>query len=75
MIRQMVDAVEAEHTGISVVADDTDVFVLLLHYYVVLKLSLLVIMESPVRERAVIDIRKTTQKHRNIATDLLFAAL
>ena len=71
MLRQMVDAVEAEHTGIFVVADDTNVFVLLLHYYVVLKLSLLVIIESTAKERAVIDIRKTAQEHINIATDLL----
>ncbi|KAH3850517.1 hypothetical protein DPMN_092929 [Dreissena polymorpha] len=73
MIRKMVDAVEAEHTGISVVADDTEVFVLLFPYYVVIKLSLLVIMVSPVKEKAVIDIRKTASKHINIATDLLSA--
>ncbi|KAH3768602.1 hypothetical protein DPMN_169821 [Dreissena polymorpha] len=42
----MVITVEAEHTGITVAADDTDV-ILLKHYYVVLKQSLLVIMESP----------------------------
>ena len=32
MIRRMVDAVEAEHACTFVVADDTDVFVLFLHY-------------------------------------------
>ncbi|KAH3791789.1 hypothetical protein DPMN_145279 [Dreissena polymorpha] len=69
----MVDVVEAEHTGISVVADEADVFVLLLHYFVVLKLSLLVIIESPVKERAVIYIRKTAQKYIHIATVLLSA--
>ncbi|KAH3835057.1 hypothetical protein DPMN_108395 [Dreissena polymorpha] len=30
-------------------------------------------MESPVKERAVINIRKTAQKHINIATDVLSA--
>ncbi|KAH3876583.1 hypothetical protein DPMN_000429 [Dreissena polymorpha] len=30
-------------------------------------------MESPLKEKAVIDIRKTAQKHINIATDLLSA--
>ncbi|KAH3831923.1 hypothetical protein DPMN_105195 [Dreissena polymorpha] len=71
----MVDAVQAEHTGISVVADDTDVLVLLIHYYVVLKLTLLVIMEQPVRERGIIDIRKNASNQRNIATDLLSSAV
>ena len=72
MIRQMVDAVEAEHTGMYVAADDTDVSVLLKHYYLVRKISLLFIME---RERGVIDICKTAFNHRNIATSLCLLTL
>ena len=59
MRRKIVDAVEAEHTGISVAAYDTYVFVLLIHLYVVINLSLLFIINSPLRERAVIDNRKS----------------
>ncbi|KAH3866471.1 hypothetical protein DPMN_029535 [Dreissena polymorpha] len=50
MTMQLVDAVEAARTDISVVPEGTDVLVLWLHYYLVLTLSPLVIMDSPVRE-------------------------
>ena len=39
------------------VSDDTDVFVLLLHYYQAQNLSIPVVMESPIKDRAVIDTR------------------
>jgi len=73
IIQQMIDAVHEGHTGVAVLSDDTDVFVLLVYYYVVLKLSLCVIMESPVKDRVVTDIKQTAEKHFRIASDLLAA--
>ena len=55
----MVAAAQENQKRISVVSDDTDVFVLLCYHYQAQKLSLPVVMESPVKERAVIDIRQT----------------
>ena len=46
-----------------VVADDTDVFVLLLHYHHMANLENVVLMESPIKGRTVADILKTMQKH------------
>ena len=48
--------------GITVVSDDTDVFVLLLHYYLEDGLTLLVTMQSPIKDRIVVDIGKTVEK-------------
>ena len=71
MIWQMYDTVENNHKGIAVIADDTDVFVLLVHYYFALSLSVLLIMESPIKERTVVDIGKTVLANRNIVRELL----
>ena len=70
MIQQLVRSVEG-HQGVVVISDDTDVFVLLVHYYAALHLSQMVIMESPVRDRAVINIGQTAQKHNHFVPDLL----
>ena len=54
--------------------DDTYVFVLLVHYYNSMckrSNSAPMIMSSPVKERAVIDIRGTVESHSDIADDLL----
>ena len=60
--------------SVRVVCDDTDVFVLLVHYYnsrCKYSNSAPMIMSSPVKERAVIDIRATVESHSDIADDLL----
>jgi hypothetical protein len=59
--------------NISVVCDDTDVFVLLLYYYWTCGLADVLIMESPIRGKSVIDIAKTVQKHEDIVEGLLAA--
>ena len=59
LAHQMVVVATEENKGVSVISDDTDVFALLLHYYVEQKLTGLVIMESPVKDRVTIDIRAT----------------
>ena len=55
----------------TILADDTDVYVLLLHHYLEQNLQLPMIMASPIRERKVIDIQATVAKHRDIIPSLL----
>ena len=60
--------------SVRIVCDDTDVFVLLVHYYNSRwkgSNSAPMIMSSPVKERAVVDIRATVESHSDIAHDLL----
>ena len=69
-------AISSSQSGksIRVVSDDTDVIVLLVHFYnskCATSNSAPMIMSSPVQERAVIDIRATAEKHSDIAHDLL----
>ena len=75
MIVQQVAEVKAKK--VLVVADDTDiaVLVLLLHFccQVDIQASTSVLMVSPIRGRAVIDINATVDLHRDIITDLLAA--
>ena len=64
-------AAENEESKIIVVADDTDVFVLLLHYHHMANLKNVVLMESPIKGRTVVDIGKTVQKHSEIVEGIL----
>ena len=73
LAHQMVIVGSEENKGASVISDDTDVFVLLLHHYVKQKLIGVVIMESHVEDRVTIDIKATAIEHRNIIPDLLAA--
>ena len=59
---------------VRVMCDDTDIFVLLVHYYnsrCKCSSSAPMIMSSPVKERAVIDIRAAVESHGDIADALL----
>ena len=56
---------------VHVIADDTDIFVLLTHFYYVEKCAHPLFMISPVKDRPNIDIRLTSQKNADIAFDLL----
>ena len=47
----MVASDHENQKGISIVSDDTDVFVLLHYHYQAQNLSLPVVMESPIKER------------------------
>ena len=55
------------------VADDTDIFVLLFHFccQCYIPVSTSVLMVSPIRGRALIDINATVDLHRDIIPDLL----
>ena len=57
--------------SVQVVCDDTDVFILLVHFYHTHGPGSPMIMSSPVKERAVIDIKQTSEVHKDIAPDLL----
>ena len=54
-----------------VVADDTDIFLLLLYFCSRGDITCNVLMASPVSGRAVLDISATVQKHKRIITELL----
>ena len=54
-----------------VVADDTDVFVLLLHYHHMANLKNVVLMESPIKGGTVVDTGKIVQKHSEIVEGIL----
>ena len=73
MIVQQVAEVKAKK--VLVVADDTDIVVLLLYFCCQgdIPASRSVLMVSPIRGRAVIDINATVDRHRDIIPDLLAA--
>jgi len=73
LVQQMLTVLTENPAGITVVWDDTDVFVLLLHYYLEYGLTLLVTMESPIKDRVVVDIDETVEKHQNIIPEILAA--
>ena len=57
LAHQVVVVASEENKGASVISNNTDVFVLLLHHYVKQKLTGVVIMESPIKDRVTIDIK------------------
>ena len=71
--RQVVDAATQVSKCIKVFCDDTDVFILLIHYYQLCSLTCIVLMEGTSRMRAVIDIGVTAKQHAYIAGQLLAA--
>ena len=71
IVQQMLLAAKENPTAITVISDDTDVFILLLHCYLEDGLQMTVTMESPISGRAVRDIGKTVSKHKDIIPDLL----
>ncbi|KAJ8409789.1 hypothetical protein AAFF_G00218480 [Aldrovandia affinis] len=71
IIVQQVLGCAGEAHQISVVSDDTDVFILLLHHYHQAGLDVPLIMESPCKGRAIVDIKSTLAKHSQIVKNLL----
>ena len=59
--------------AVSVIADDTDVSVLLIHHYQNEGLTSAMFMISPVQQRSTIDIKATVEKHHAIVPGLLAA--
>ena len=73
--QQMVIIAEtsARELSIHVVADDTDIFLLLLHFYLQKKLTCLVTMVPTCKNRKYIDIQATVTSHRAVIPHLLAA--
>ena len=57
----------SDDADIKVICDDTDVFVLLIHFYIKEKMTANISMESPCAGRMIVDIRQTSLKRKNIA--------
>ncbi|KAG7164002.1 hypothetical protein Hamer_G014467 [Homarus americanus] len=58
---------------IKVISDDTDVFMLLMHYYLSQKLTCKIFMEGTSPSRSTIDIKATVEKHRDLVADIMAA--
>ena len=58
-------------SGVAVMADDTDVWALLLHHYFEQNIDIPIIMQSPIHGRSVIDIKATTAKYSDLIPNLL----
>ncbi|KAK3894973.1 hypothetical protein Pcinc_001266 [Petrolisthes cinctipes] len=67
IVNQLVYLAARGASNITVVSDDTDVFVLLLYFYCKEKLTCEVFMQSPIASRRTVDIKATATKHSNIA--------
>ena len=63
----------ANDINITVISDDTDVFVLLVHFYHARQLTCHVTLEATSKERKSIDIQATALLHNSIAGQLLAA--
>ena len=64
-------AKEDTESRVRVVCDDTDVFVLLVYYYLSEKLQSSLTMQSPIHGRSCIDVKETARKHSTIVPELL----
>jgi 5'-3' exonuclease len=67
----MICAQSSEQTGITVISDDTDVFVPLLHNCHKVDIKNCITMKSPIKDRATINISKTVEKHADIIGEIL----
>ena len=64
--QQAIMCAEEQSGATVVVADDADVFVLLLYHYLNEGLTCPMFMISPIQQRSLIDIKNTVQAHRNM---------
>ena len=71
--QQVVSIANQEFNSISVICDDTDVFLLLTYYYTHSNLKCNLLMEGTSPKRAVIDIAATAKAHAGIVPQLLAA--
>lgn len=71
IIQQVVHLAETGKKEIKVVADDTDVFVLLSHFYAERQLSCNLVMVGTSATKSSVDIKATVEMHADIIGDLL----
>jgi hypothetical protein len=73
LVQQAILAADDVDKQVVVISDDTDVFLLLLYFYNLKKISATILMESPVQGRTRIDIGASTIQHEKIIPDVLAA--
>ena len=73
IVQQSVYLAKSGLQNIHIVADDTDVFVLLIHFYIEQQLTSRILMIGSNISGKVVDIGETASKHSNIAKYLLAA--
>ena len=73
ILQQVVAIANQGAKCVSVICDDTDVFLLLLHFYNLCKLKCSLFMEGTSEERTIVDIGATVKKHQTIVPYLLAA--
>ena len=71
IVQQVAKLAQSGNTSIKVVCDDTDVLVLLVHFYAQEHFTCDLAMSGTSAGRVVIDIKATTAKHRTIVDQLL----
>ena len=70
IVQQAIMCAKEQSGATVVVADDTDVFILLLYHYWNERLTCPMFMISPIQQRSLIDIKTTVQAHRTIIPGL-----
>ena len=70
IVQQAIMCAKEQSGARVVVADDTDVFILLLYHYWNERLTCPMFMISPIQQRSLIDIKTTVQAHRTIIPGL-----
>ena len=73
MVQQMFLLASAGVSSIRIISDDTDVFVLLLHFYQLKELTCNLVMAGTSRSRSSVDIKATMQKHAHIIPHVMAA--
>ena len=71
IVQQVMQVAVNEHKHVTILADDTDVYALLFYHYLQQDLQTPMVMESPIKERTVVDICATVEKHRGIVPAIL----
>lgn len=71
IVQQAVRCAKDQPGAVVVVANDTDVFVLLHNHYENEGLASAVFMESPVQQRSTTDVKATVQQHHAVVPGLL----
>lgn len=71
--QQVITAIEERATCLKIISGDTDVFALLMRFYIEQSLSATVFLEGKGSNGNIFDIGKITEKHKDTVTSLLAA--
>ena len=71
IIQQAVHSANSGKNSIRVIADDTDVFILLIHFYKINQLTCNMVMIGSSSGRKCVDIKETVEKHLDIIDNVL----